>query len=314
MNNVHVPVLRDEIENFFSFKENSVYVDCTVGLGGHLISFIEHIPSLKECVGIDMDTAHLQIVKAKIGTQQSKNVEVHLIHSRFEKVASVLKSLNLYGKVTSILLDLGICSTHVDQAERGFSFNKSGPLDMRFDISQGLSAADIVNTYNEKDLQYIFQEYGEEKRAKQIANLIIQHRKDAAFATTEDLSNLIAEHIPSYEKKHPATRVFQALRIAVNGELQQISQVMKDIYDVLAPSGRVAVISYHSLEDRIIKQAFKEYGKTCTCPIELPRCICSRQARMKILTKKPIEPSFHEVKENNRSRSAKLRVAEKIAY
>ncbi|MFN7160855.1 MAG: 16S rRNA (cytosine(1402)-N(4))-methyltransferase RsmH [Candidatus Gracilibacteria bacterium] len=311
---MHIPVLRDEIETFFSFKENTVYVDCTVGLGGHLLSFIERIATLKECVGIDMDTAHLQIVKAKLDIDTHSKVEVHLVHSRFENAKSVLENLNLKGKVTSILLDLGICSTHVDHAERGFSFNKSGPLDMRFDITSGLTAADIVNTFSEKDLTHILFEYGEEKRAKQIAALILMQRKQQPFSTTDDLSSLIAKHIPSFEKKHPATRTFQALRIAVNGELKQISHIMNDMYEILAPGGRVAVISYHSLEDRIVKQSLKEYAKSCICPLELPRCVCSRQPRMNILTKKPIEPSFHEIQQNNRSRSAKLRVAEKSLY
>lgn len=310
---MHIPVLRDEIETYFSFKENTVYVDCTVGLGGHLLSFIDRIPSLKECVGIDMDTAHLQIVKAKLDTFSHPKTKVHLMHSRFENAKDVLEKLSLKGKVTSILLDLGICSTHVDHAERGFSFNKSGPLDMRFDISSGLTAADIVNTFSEKELIQILFEYGEEKRAKQIANLIITQRKSEKFVTTDSLSSLIAKHIPSFEKKHPATRTFQALRIAVNGELKQITHIMNDMYDILAPGGKIAVISYHSLEDRIVKQSFKEYAKSCTCPPELPRCVCTRQPRMKILTKKPIEPSFHEVQQNNRSRSAKLRVAEKIS-
>lgn len=306
----HIPVLRDEIEKFFSFRENTVYTDCTVGLGGHLLSFIEDIPSIEECVGIDMDTAHLQIVKAKLDTIPRK-VITHLVHSRFEEAKTVLSNLGLMGKVTSLLLDLGICSTHVDHAERGFSFNKSGPLDMRFDVSTGLTAADIVNTFSEKELLEILYTYGEEKRAKQIVQLIISERKKKPFVTTDDLSSLISLHIPSFEKKHPATRTFQALRIAVNGELSQIRRIMQDAYTILAPGGRVAVISYHSLEDRIIKQSFKEYARTCVCPPELPRCSCERKAKMKILTKKPIEPSFHEIQENNRSRSAKLRVAEK---
>ena len=313
MHEVHIPVLKEEIRNYFSFPQNTLYLDCTVGLGGHLIDFLTNIPSLKEAVGIDMDTGHLQIVEKKLEAASLKNTHVNLVHSRFEYAKDVLASLNKLGKVTSVLLDLGICSTHVDKAERGFSFRQEGPLDMRFDRTRGISAADIIESYSEKELSDIFYLYGEERRSREIASLIVDQRKHKAFETTSDLSTLIADHIPSYEKKHPATRVFQALRIAVNGELDQIKHIMDDMLEILAPGGRVAVISYHSLEDRIVKQSMKQYAKACICPPSLLRCVCGGKARMNILTKKPILPQIHEINENIRSRSAKLRIAEKIS-
>lgn len=308
---VHLSVLKEEIKEFFSFAANTIYVDGTLGLGGHFVSYISSIPSLQVGVGIDMDTAHLQIAEEKSATLKVSK-KLFFVHSEFEKMKSIVENLGYLGKITSILVDFGICSTHVDNDNRGFSFQADGPLDMRFDQTQEISAKEIINTYTEKELSDIFWLYGEERRSRQIAQAIIIERKKNPILRTSELSALVSSVVGFHEKKHPATRVFQALRIAVNRELEQIETLMKDIPEILAPGGRVAIISYHSLEDRIVKHALKKFALRCTCPSSLPRCECSGKPTMTLLTKKPITPSLSEIAMNPRSRSAKLRVAEKF--
>ena len=307
----HIPVLKEEIRHFLSFPNNTIYVDGTLGLGGHFTDFLETIPSISIAVGIDMDSAHLQFAKERTKNFESSKT-LYFVHDAFAHMKQQLEELQLSGKVTSILVDFGICSTHVDTDARGFSFQGNGPLDMRFDISKGITAADIINTFSKEELADIFWNYGEEKKSRIIAQKIIERRKEKLFDETKDLADFIKEQLYTKEKKHPATRIFQALRIAVNNELSQISTLLHDILDILSPGGRIACISYHSLEDRLVKHAFKEYAKTCTCPTTHPICTCSGIARMNILTKKPIVPSSREIELNPRSRSAKLRIAEKI--
>lgn len=315
MNTIHIPVLTNQILEYLKPAAGKVFIDCTLGLGGHTEALITR--GAKAVYGIDVDERNLE--KAKDRLKQYKNV--HFIHDNFENLEEIgAKILKKEERIDGILFDLGLSSLHVDEAVRGFSFQKEGPLDMRFDPRSAVTAADIVNTYPLEELLFIFKTYGEEKFSYRIAREIIQYRKQHKFATTSQLADFIANIFSKgkrnfYFKRHPATRIFQALRIAANREIEVLQKGLEGAVKVLStrPShseakpimrpegatlnGRLVVISYHSLEDRLVKNFFRQQ-KTL--------------GSLKILTKKPVTPDDEEINQNRRSRSAKLRAAEKL--
>lgn len=310
----HIPVLKDEVIAAFANVPHEVHIDGTTGLGGHLEALLLTYPTLREALAIDMDPLHLSLAQERL-ERSVPGAHLHWIHGPFENMRDYAEERGVLGRVSSILLDLGLCSAHVDIAERGFSFLKEGPLDMRFDSTATKSAADILAHSSEETLANIFWKYGEERYARRLAQIIVDRRKEKPFVTTTDLAEVIRAATPAHKQKghHPATKVFQALRIVVNDELGQIERVLADIPHILAPGGRVAVITYHSLEDRIVKHAFKDLAIACRCPKELPQCLCGGIPKAQILTKKPILPTPHERDTNPRSRSAKLRILQKLS-
>lgn len=310
---IHIPVLLDTIISSFEGIEHSVHIDGTTGLGGHLEAMLQMYPSLKKAIAIDMDLSHLTLAKERL-EKQVFPTQISWVHAPFEDLTEIVENEGVNGQVSSILLDLGLCSAHVDMAERGFSFLREGPLDMRFDTTSRVSASTIIHSYSEEQLADIFWKYGEERYSRRVARAIVLDRKKEKFETTKDLAEMIARVIPSTKKQstHPATKIFQALRIAVNDELGQIERVIGSAFQALKPGGRIAIITYHSLEDRIVKHAFKDAAKVCICPTTDLRCTCTRQPAAKILTKKPILPSEQEIHNNSRARSAKLRLLEKL--
>ena len=283
-------------------------VDCTLGLGGHSKEILKKIGPKGKLMAFDQDEANLK--KAKQNLKKFEK-QVTYVHDNFENLKSQISN-HKFGKVDAILMDLGISSPHVDMPERGFSFQKEGPLDMRYDQNQELTAQIVINTYNEKKLADLIYQYGEERRSRVIARAIVDGRKKHSITNTLQLADIIKSTTKGKIGHHPATKTFQALRIYVNRELEVLEDTLHQAIDVLAPKGRIAVISYHSLEDRIVKNIFKYYTKDCICPKELPLCQCDFQKKLYLLTKRPIIPTGIEVDQNSRSRSAKLRVAERL--
>ena len=286
-------------------------IDGTLGLAGHASDALSLIGPAGHLYGFDQDESHLALAREKL-SQISPNFT--LFHANFTDMQEKLSSVGV-SQVNGILLDLGLASPHIDDPERGFSFLRDGPLDMRFSPSlSDMTAADVVNTWPLRDLQLIFWRYGEEKFSRRIAQAIVEKRYEKPFTTTKQLADFIMEVTPRLRnmKIHPATRVFQALRIAVNRELEVLENVLPQAVSLLAPKGRLVIISYHSLEDRIVKHFLKSQAVECVCSPEVLRCVCSGIPIVKLVTKKPVEPTEEEIAQNPRSRSAKLRVAEKV--
>ena len=305
---MHVPVLLQESIDGLKPKNGSIIVDGTLGLGGHSKEIVQKVLPSGMLIGIDQDTRNLKAAKLNLESFQ-KNII--FVHSNFDQVQKILKEHNIES-VDGILLDLGISSPHVDEADRGFSFQADGPLDMRMNPEQILTAATIVNTYSEKELADIIFQYGEERQSYKIARAIIERRKEKEIETTRELATIIEQAIKNRTKnKNPALLTFQALRIAVNDELGALKRTLRATVGLLSPGGRLVVISYHSLEDRIVKQFFQEQTSNCICPKEIPLCRCSFRSQLKVINKKPIIPSDQEIEQNPRSRSAKLRIAER---
>lgn len=306
----HVSVLLEEVLEGLNIKEDGIYVDGTLGGAGHSLEIVKRLKTGK-LIGIDQDTNALDKSREVLKEHLDKVV---LVHDNYVNIKSVLEDLNIE-KVDGILLDLGVSSHQLDTEERGFSHNKDAPLDMRMDSSKNFSAWNVVNEYSEDEITRILYEYGEEKWAKRISQFIIQERNVKPIDTTFELVSVIKKAIPKkvrMEGHHPAKKTFQAIRIEVNGELDVLKAAIKDMVEVLNPNGRLAIITFHSLEDRIVKEEFKELFKDCICPPEMPQCICDKRREINILTRKPIVPSKRELENNPRSRSSKLRVAEKI--
>lgn len=304
----HVSVLLEECLEALDIKENGTYVDCTLGGAGHTKEILKRLKGGR-LIGIDQDTDALD--NAKVILKDFDNVT--LVHSNFENIREILIE-NAPSGVDGILMDLGVSSFQLDEGERGFSYMKDAPLDMRMNREDVLSAYDVVNDYTEEDLHRIIRDYGEEKFSRRIAGFIMKARADKPIRTTLELVDVIKAAIPAKARRegpHPAKRTFQAIRIEVNRELTIIRNTILDSVNGLKPEGRLAIITFHSLEDRIVKNTYKELMYPCTCPTNMP-CICGKTATVKILTKKPILPSDEEIEENPRSRSAKLRVLEKI--
>ena len=306
----HISVLLNECLEGLAIKEDGTYVDCTLGGAGHSSHILKKLSSKGTLIGIDQDNDALKAAKEKLKNYSN----VKFVHNNFYNIDSILTSLDI-PNVDGILMDLGVSSYQLDEGERGFSYMKDAPLDMRMDRDRDFSAYDVVNTYSEEDLYRIIRDYGEEKFAKRIAKFIVDRRNDKPIETTLELVDIIKAAIPAKARRegpHPAKRTFQAIRIEVNGELAILNKAIEDGVKHLNKGGRMAIITFHSLEDRIVKLKYRELANPCTCPKEFPVCVCGRKPLVKIISRKAIEPSKEEVEENQRSRSAKLRVLEKL--
>lgn len=306
---MHLPVLLDETISNLAVNPTGTYVDCTVGGGGHLQKLLQMLKPEASVLALDKDLDTLGKTRNKFNNEP----RVDFIHEDFRYLARVLAELNV-NKVDGILLDLGVSSYQLDSQDRGFSFHDDARLDMRMNRANKLSAWDVVNTYSETELVQILYKYGEEKYAPFIASKIVKMRQDRPIDTTLELVELIKAAVPpSYRRaKHPARKTFQALRIEVNDELGAVEEVLPQTVNLLNEGGRLCVITFHSLEDRIVKRFMQREARTCVCPPGLPVCTCNHQARLEILTRKPIQPSVTECQHNPRARSAKLRVARRI--
>ncbi|HSK47786.1 MAG TPA: 16S rRNA (cytosine(1402)-N(4))-methyltransferase RsmH [Coriobacteriia bacterium] len=311
----HTPVLLAEVTQHLSLHPGSIVVDCTLGGAGHAKRLADLIAPTGILVGIDQDETALEAAAVTLRLGQQTPVKTILLKGNFGDLDGLLSEANV-PYADGILMDLGVSSPQIDVVERGFSFKEDAPLDMRMDPGhQTLTAAEVIATYNEADLARIFREYGEERWATRIAAFIVAARDRRPIATTADMVDIIKAAIPASARRsggHPAKRTFQALRIEVNDELGMLERGLQAAVRWLAPAGRVAVISYHSLEDRIVKHVFSEHAKGCDCPPDLPVCTCDRTPVLRILTRRAIVPTAEEIERNPRARSAKLRVAEKI--
>lgn len=310
----HVSVMLEEVIGNLNLKKGGHVIDCTLGGAGYTLAIAGKIGDEGRVVSIDLDKLAIENASGLIEKKKIKNIT--LVNDSFRHVAEIAKENFGDRKVDGVAFDLGLSSAQLDDAARGFSFKTDAPLNMSFgDNVQGEATEKIVNYWREEELTRIFREYGEERFASRIAKGIIQYRKTGEIKTTGQLVEIIKKAIPKkfqFGDIHPATRTFQALRMATNEELQSLEEALKGCLDILEKGGRIAVVSFHSLEDRIVKNFFKEESKDCVCPPDFPVCRCDHRAKLKILTKKPILPTEEEVKTNPRARSAKLRVAEKI--
>lgn len=310
MEDFHKPIMVKEVIEGLNIKEDGVYVDGTLGGGGHSIEIVKRLKNGK-LIGIDQDKAAINKAKEKLKDYSEKTI---IIHDNYINIDKILHNLNIE-KVDGILLDLGVSSHQLDIGERGFSYHKNAPLDMRMNRDETFTAWHVVNEYSQKKLEKILWKYGEEKWAKRIAEFIVRERKEKTINTTLELVNVIKKAIPKgarSEGQHPARKTFQGIRIEVNKELEIIKKVIPKMVELLSKGGRLCIIDFHSLEDRIVKRSFKELNKDCICPPDFPICICDKKKQINIITKKPITPKKDEIENNPRSRSAKLRIAEKV--
>ncbi|MFH1102967.1 MAG: 16S rRNA (cytosine(1402)-N(4))-methyltransferase RsmH [Pseudomonadota bacterium] len=307
----HVPVMTKEVIFYLEPKAGQIIVDGTLGGGGHAKEIILGIAPNGVLIGIDLDRDALEHHQQ---VDHPNSLKFHLFQGNFIHLPDYLKKLNI-PKVNGILLDLGISFHQLEHSGRGFSFRKDEPLDMRMDIRGSVRAEDLVNDLDEKDLVNIFRKYGEERYARPIAKQIAKSRKKERIQSSRQLSEIITSVVrpagAASRRIHPATRVFMALRIAVNRELENLETFLDRAPDLLTPGGRLCVISFHSLEDRIVKNRFKALEKPCTCPPDFPKCVCGRMGSLRILTKKPVRPGPEEIRTNPMARSAKLRAAER---
>ena len=304
----HIPVLLNETIENLKIKPEGTYVDGTLGGAGHSFHIVSKLSEKGQLIGIDRDNEALNAAKQKL--TNFKNVKY--VNDNHDNIKSLLTSLGIE-KVDGILLDLGVSSYQLDEKDRGFSYMKDAALDMRMDKSQKLTAEYVVNNYTEEELARIIYEYGEEKYSRKIARNICEYRKLEKIDTTKKLVDIIEKSVPKFGKNqgHPAKRTFQAIRIEVNNEIEPLYNTIVDSIDCLKSGGRLCVITFHSLEDRAVKNAFVKAEGVCTCPKELPYCVCNKEEKGKNITKKPILPTEEEMENNSRSRSAKLRVFEK---
>lgn len=314
----HITVLKEEATEGLNIKPDGIYVDCTLGGGGHSSVILSKLGPAGKLIAFDQDDWAHANAKDRLKEYADKLI---LVKSNFRNLEAELKQIGLVPQVDGlpqvdgILFDLGVSSPQFDEGERGFSYNADAPLDMRMDQSAGLTAREVVNEWPEKEIARILFQYGEEKFSRRIARVIAEFRKETPIETTGQLVELIKEGIPAAARRtggHPAKRSFQALRIAVNDELGAFEDGLHQAVRCLAPGGRVSVITFHSLEDRLCKQIMNEYVGRCVCPPDLPMCACGAKGTLKLINRKPISPSEAEVEQNPRSRSAKLRVAEKL--
>ena len=306
----HRPVLLDECIENLKIRPDGVYLDGTLGRAGHSREIAKRLTTGR-LICVDRDDAALEAAKERLADWMDR---VTLVHSNFDQVGDIVADLGLPG-VDGMLFDLGVSSPQLDDGARGFSYMADAPLDMRMDRSEGLTAADVVNTWPQEELKRILFQYGEERYAPLIAAAIVRRRQERPIGTTLELVDVIKSAMPCKalkEKQHPAKRSFQAIRIAVNDELASVERMLKGAVPKLNRGGRLAVITFHSLEDRIVKSGLAEFAKGCTCPPDFPVCVCGKTPDVKLINKKPILPTEREVEENPRARSAKLRVAEKL--
>jgi 16S rRNA (cytosine1402-N4)-methyltransferase len=303
---VHVPVLLDEVIAGLQAQPGGYFVDCTVGLGGHAAAILEKISPSGRLLAIDADPEAIEVSQIKLSDYGEA---VTLVNDNFVNLEAICKEYHFH-PVDGILFDLGVSSLQLDTAERGFSFHLDAPLNMRFDPGQGLTASDIVNSFSEQELAKLIEKYGEERHSRRIARYIVQNRP---IATTVELAHLVERASGSGRAKiHPATRTFMALRIAVNSELENLELALKQTINLLRPGGRLTVISYHSLEDRIVKQFMRYAASSCLCPPGAVICRCGHVPTLKLISRKVIKPTSLETESNPRSRSAKLRIAERL--
>ncbi len=310
---IHKPVLLKESMELLRLKPGMAVIDATLGGGGHSREILKKILPGGTLIAVDRDKEAIDKFKINLKPNLEKE-NVILINDNFAFLKDIVSSLKIK-KVDAIAADLGISSDQLEDADRGFSFSKDGPLDMRMNQKERLTAFDVINSYTEKELARIFKEYGEERYGKSIARAVAEKRKSKLISTTLELISIVESVVPEkykHRKLHPATKTFQALRIEVNKEIENLKKFLSEAVEVLAEHGRLAIISFHSGEDKIVKQVFRENARGCICLPNFPICNCGKKETLKIITQKPITPSAEEVKRNPRSRSAKLRVAEKI--
>lgn len=307
----HVPVLYDEVMQALDIKPDGIYVDGTVGGGGHSSGICERLSKEGHLIAVDRDTAALEAAEKRLSKYECKKTFVHANYSELDKIAEAASGR----KVSGILLDIGVSSFQLDNAERGFSYMHDAPMDMRMNEDDSFTAYDVVNSYSASELTRIIKEYGEERWASRIAEFIEKARKEKPIETTGELVEIIKHAIPASARRegpHPAKRTFQAIRIEVNAELEHLKKAVAEMPDLLKVGGRLAIISFHSLEDRIVKNEFDKRLNPCTCPKEFPVCVCGKTTDVKKISRKPIVASDEELEINPRARSAKLRVIEKI--
>ena len=305
----HVPVLRDEVIEYLNINPSGIYVDATMGGAGHSFEIAKRLVDGK-LIGFDQDIAAINASRKRLSEFKDK---VTFVNQNFKTVKTALAELGIDG-ISGALMDLGVSSHQFDEGERGFSYQIDAPLDMRMDRRNSFSAYDVVNSYSAKQLEDIIFKYGEDRWARRIAEFIVSERADGEIKTTAQLVSVIKKAVPKgarIDGPHPAKRTFQAIRIEVNGELAILEQAVRDFADCLLPGGRLAVITFHSLEDRIVKNVFASLADGCTCPKEFPVCVCGGKPKGRIVNRKPIVAGEKELEENPRSRSAKLRVFEK---
>lgn len=306
----HIPVLLEEVIDGLNIKKDGIYVDGTLGGGGHSLEIAKRLTTGK-LIGIDQD---LNAIKKAKEVLENFSDKILLVHNNFVNIKSILDNLGIE-KVDGILLDIGVSSHQLDQEERGFSYNKDAPLDMRMDKTRDFSAWDVVNKYSQTELEKIIWKYGEERWARRIAEFIVEERKVEPINTTLELVNAVKKAIPKkvrIEGHHPAKKTFQAIRIEVNKELDVLERSIPTMCRLLNKGGRLCIITFHSLEDRIVKEGFRELNKDCICPPEFPICVCDKKKEIEIITRKPIIPTKEEIERNPRSRSSKLRIAEGV--
>ena len=309
---VHVPVLLKEVLYYLNLKQGDIIFDGTLGGAGHTIEIIKAIAPTGRVIGVDLHSQTISTATSKL-KKFSKNVV--LVNDNFANIKKILKRINIES-IDGMLLDLGLSSFLIDRSKRGFSYLKDEKLDMRFGDNINLSAFDVVNEYPQGKLIEIFRRYGEERWSGLIAKNIVEHRKTGDVKTTGELVEIIKDSIPrkfKYKRKgHPAKRIFQAIRMEVNKELDNLEKAIKDGFEILKSDGRMVIISYHSLEDRMVKSKFLQYEGVCTCPPDFPVCKCDRKKRAEIITRKVVRPKPEEISQNPRSKSARLRVLEKL--
>ena len=306
----HVSVLLDETIEGLNINPDGIYFDGTLGGGGHSYEILKRLTGKGVLIGVDQDGDAIEAANERLKEFDGK---YQLVRSNYSEIETILSDLKI-SKIDGIVLDLGVSSYQIDNLERGFSYKEDAPLDMRMDQRQLLNAADVVNGYTEEQLIAMLRDYGEERFAKSIAKAIIEARQDKPIAATQELSDIVKSAVPtkySVKKGHPAKKTFQAIRIEVNNELNILRQTLDKMIDHLNPGGRICVITFHSLEDRIVKLNFRNNENPCTCPPDFPVCVCGKKSKGKVITRKPIVPSDEEVENNKRAKSSKLRIFER---
>ena len=308
---VHKPVLFDECMENLNIKPDGIYVDGTLGGAGHSLGIAKSLKENGTLIGIDRDVEALAVSKQRLA---EVNPKVILVNDNHKNIKDILSNLGIY-KADGILLDLGVSSYQLDNKDRGFSYRFDAPLDMRMNTNDKMTAKTVVNECTKEELIKIFRDYGEEKWSARIAEFIVAEREKKPIETTFELVDIIKAAVPAgarEEKGHPAKRVFQAIRIYVNEEISELENAVRNAIDSLNVGGRLCIITFHSLEDRIVKEVFNEEAKSCICPPDFPTCVCGKKSRIKLVNRKPILPTDEELEINLRAHSAKLRVAEKI--
>lgn len=306
----HVSVLLKETIDGLKIRQNGIYVDGTLGGGGHSLAIAEQLGE-GLLLGFDQDIHAIDAAKERLKAYSDK---VRIVHCNFEHIARRLEEFGI-DRIDGLVLDLGVSSAQLDMGERGFSYRQDAPLDMRMDSRQEFSAYELVNTYSEEELRRVIADYGEENWSAKIAKVIVERRREKPIETTLQLVEIIRAAVPKKfrdETIHPAKRTFQAIRIEVNRELEILEETIRSVFAKLSSKGRICVITFHSLEDRIIKNVYRELSSGCTCPKEFPVCVCGKKPLAKVITKKPIVASGEELESNPRARSAKLRILEKL--